>query len=327
MGLLHHILYIHKQFLLVPTTLPFLQRKSILLLNVSSVSYIKEGLSLRKRLRKNLSGILSSEDTRRVYNSFDVVGDIAIIRQPLASKVNAHLVAKAIMSHHRNVKTVLLQTSPVTGDFRIRHLKHVTGVKNTKTVHREFGCLFAVDVEKCYFSPRLSYERMRITKMVEPKETVINMFAGVGCFSLMIAKHINIEKVFSIDVNPMAVLFMRKSIKLNRLYGKVIPLMGDSKDLVSSRLQRMGDRVLLPMPEKALKYLPYALSALKKKGGWIHYYGFEHATKTENPSEKVKLKVAGTLDSLGVDFELPFMRIVRSIGPNWFQLVADIHII
>jgi len=89
----------------------------------------------------------------------------------------------------------------------------------------------------------------------------------------------------------------------------------------------MADRVLLPMPEKALEYFPYALSALKTKGGWIHYYGFEHATKTKNPSEKVKLKLAGTLDSLGVDFELPFIRIVRSIGPNWFQLVADIHIV
>jgi tRNA G37 N-methylase Trm5 len=73
--------------------------------------------------------------------------------------------------------------------------------------------------------------------------------------------------------------------------------------------------------------LPYAVSALKASGGWIHYYGFEHAKETESPAEKVKLKVAETLDALDVDFEVPFVRVVRSTGPNWYQLAADIHVI
>ena len=281
---------------------------------------------MRKRLRKNLSNILSPEEINKVYNSFDVVGDIAIIRLPSTSQVNAQTAANVIMNRHRNVKTVLLQASPVAGELRLRRLTYVAGANKTSTVHRESGCFFAVDLEKCYFSPRLSHERMRIAKLVETKETVVNMFAGVGCFSVIIAKHANPEKVFSIDVNPAAVQFMHENIRLNRVYDKVTPLLGDSKEIIYNRLQRVANRVLMPLPEKALEYMSCALSALKTSGGWIHYYGLEHAKKTESPTEKIKLKVEAALGALGVDFEVPFVRVVRSTGPNWYQLVADLHI-
>ncbi len=282
---------------------------------------------MKKRLRKALSDILSYEELSKVYNSFDVVGDIAIIRLPSNSPVNARIITEAIMSSHRNVKTVLLQTSPVAGDFRLRRLTHLSGQNKTSTVHREFGCLFSVDVAKCYFSPRLSHERIRVARLVEPNETVINMFAGVGCFSIAIANHSKVARIFSIDANPSAVLFMQENIRLNRVYDKVLPMMGDSKEIIRSRLKCVADRVLMPLPEKAFEYLPCAVTALKASGGWIHYYGFEHATKTESPFEKVRLKVAEALDGLDVGFEVPFVRVVRSTGPNWYQLVADIHIV
>jgi len=281
---------------------------------------------LRKRLRKNLSHVLSSEDVSNFYNSFDVVGDIAIIKLPCDSEEMAQSVAEAIISMHRNAKTVLVQESPVAGDLRLRRLRHLAGENKTITVHRESGCLFAVDVAECYFSPRLSHERMLIAKMVKSGETVVNMFAGVGCFSIMVAKHSSAAKVFSIDVNPAAVRFMQQNVRLNRVYGKVTPLLGDSKEIVNSRLQHMADRVLMPLPEKALEYLPYAVFALKASGGWIHYYGFEHAAKAESPAEKAKLKVAEALNALGVKFEVPFVRVLRSTGPNWYQLAADIHV-
>jgi tRNA (guanine37-N1)-methyltransferase len=269
-------------------------------------------------LRKRLQG--------KVYNSFDIIGDIAIIRAPNASPVDSQAAAKTIMTVHRNVKTVLLQASPVAGELRLRSLTHVAGENKTRTVHRESGCLFAVDVAETYFSPRLSHERMRIARLVAPSETVINMFAGVGCFSIIIAKHSGPAKVFSIDLNPAAVQFMQENVRLNRVYGRVAPLLGDAKDIINSKLQHVADRVLMPLPEKALEYLPAAVSALKPTGGWIHLYIFEHAAKTENPAEKAKLKVEVALEASGVAFEVPFVRVVRSTGPKWYQLAADIHV-
>lgn len=277
-------------------------------------------------MRENLSRVLSSGDSGKAYISYDIVGSIAIIRLSRISSENTRKAAKAIMNVHKNVKTVLVQTSPVSGGFRLRRLTHVAGENKTSTVHKEYGCLFSVDVEKCYFSPRLSHERMRIAGMVPPNETVVNMFAGVGCFSIIIAKHVSATKVFSIDVNPAAIQFMQQNIRLNRVYDKVMPLLGDSRAIVNSRLRRVADRVLMPLPEKAFEYLPFAVSALKASGGWIHYYDFEHAEKTENQTEKTKLKVAEKLASLELDFKLPFSRVVRSTGPNWYQVALDIHI-
>jgi tRNA (guanine37-N1)-methyltransferase len=305
---------------------PLGTREGFLLLNVSSNIQANEGRSLKKKLLELLSQVLSPEELSRVYGSFDIVGDIAIIRLSNASHKNAKKIADALMEVHGNVKTVLAQTSAVGGEFRIRSLTHITGENRTRTVHKESGCIFSVDLDKCYFSPRLSHERLRIATLVKPDETVLNMFAGVGCFSIIIVKQANSARVFSIDINPTAIKLMHENIRLNKTYGQVIPLLGDAKTIIERQLKGQADRVLMPLPEKALECLPAAVSALKPSGGWVHIYVFKHATKTESPVEKVRLKVAEELARLNMEFEIPLVRVVRRTGPNWFQLVADVHL-
>jgi len=277
-----------------------------------------------KHLKHLLSTVLPPEEVPTIYGSYDIVGDIAIIRLSEESRKYGRIIAETIMKIHKNVKTVLAQTSPVHGDFRLRELKHLAGEYKTETVHREFGCLFLVDLKTCYFSPRLSFERMRIAKLVKDGETIVNMFAGVGCFSIVTAKHSRAEKIYSIDINPAAVQYMRENIKLNQVDDRVVPLEGDAKDIIQEKLRGIADRVLMPLPEKAFEYLPHALLSLKDGYGWIHYYDFEHARKGENPIEKVKVKVAVELEKLGVQFDIHCGRIVRTTGPNWYQVVLDI---
>ena len=280
---------------------------------------------MKKRLREIFEESFP-EGSLGVYNAFDIIGDIAIFKLPSSSEEKAEAVAEAIMNRHKNVKTVFVQTSAITGDFRLRSLMHMAGENRTCTVHKESGCSFAVDVSLCYFSPRLLHERMRIARLVQPQEVVVNMFAGVGCFSIIIARHARARKVFSIDVNPAAVKFMEKNIRLNRVYGKVVSFIGDAKTIIDARLQRCADRVLMPLPKKSLKYLPCALTALKASGGWVHVHTFEHAVNPVDPMKKAEHKVAATLAALGVDFTIPCIRVVRSTGQNWFQLVVDVHI-
>jgi tRNA (guanine37-N1)-methyltransferase len=282
--------------------------------------------TLKKRLKNRLSQFVSSEELAYIYDSYDVIGDIAIIRVTEKSRKYSGIIAETIMNVQKNVKTVLAQISSVCEDFRLRKLNFVAGENKTATVHKEFGCLFSVDVGKCYFSPRLLYERMRIAKQVVKREVAVNMFAGVGCFSIIIAKHSKAEKVYSIDVNPAAVQFMQENIRLNKVYREVIPIQGDAKEVIEKRLRRTADRVLMPLPEKAFEYLPHAVSVLKEAGGWIHCYDFEHAKKNENPIEKAKVKVAEKLQSLGVTFTIPFDRVVRTTGPNWYQIALDVKV-
>jgi len=280
---------------------------------------------VRKRLRQTLPCILASDGSFGIYNTFDIVGDIAIMKLPKFSGTNASVVAQAIMDRHKNVKTVLIQLGAVVGDYRIRRLLHVAGENRTCTFHKESGCMFAVDVKSCYFSPRLSHERRRIAQLVKPAETVVNMFAGVGCFSILIAKQVPTAKIYSIDINPTAVHFMKENMHLNAVSDKVVPLLGDSKSIIETQLQGIADRILMPLPEKSLEYLPTAVSALKPLGGWIHYHSFEHAAKGEDPIEKAKKRVVEKLSKFNVSFDFSLLRVARKVGPNWHQIVADVH--
>jgi tRNA (guanine37-N1)-methyltransferase len=230
------------------------------------------------------------------------------------------------MDIHREVKAVWRQASSVSGDYRLRKLEFLLGERKTETIYKEYGCIYKIDLSKAYFSPRLSYERLRIAKLTQPKEVVLNMFAGVGCYSIFIAKHSEPKKVYSIDINPVAIQFLHENVRLNRVADKILPILGDAKKATETELQNVADRVLMPLPERAYEYLDSALLALKPEGGWIHYYAFEHAKKAENPIEKVEAKVSEKLHSLGVNFQAEFGRIVRPIGPRWYQVVLDIHV-
>jgi tRNA (guanine37-N1)-methyltransferase len=280
---------------------------------------------LRKRVGSALPETLTLQGAANVCNSYDIIGDIAIVRFSSAHR-EGERIAQTIMSIHKNLKTVLAQTGAVCGDFRLRQLEHLAGERKTITRQRESGCLFSVDVEKCFFSPRLSYERMRVARQVGRDEVVVNMFAGVGCFSILIAKHSDAERVYSIDVNPIAVNRMQENVRINRVYGEVVPMLGDAKEVIEARLLHVADRVIMPLPEKAFEYLPCALLALKKTGGWIHYYAFEYARKNLDAVEKVRRKVSERLQSPAVNFQVPFSRVVRSTGPHWWQVVSDLKI-
>ena len=278
---------------------------------------------MKRSLKALLTNKLKPQELKLLYKSYDIVGDVAVIRVPEPLKHRSKIIAEAVMQTHKRVRAVWRQASPVSGDFRLRGLEFVLGERKTETLHKEHGCIFKVDLEKCYFSPRLSHERMRIARQVQPDEVVLNMFAGVGCYSIVIAKHSKPESILSIDINPVAIQYMQENVKLNKVEEKVVPVQGDAKNVIEERFQNVADRVLMPLPEKAYEYLDYALLALKPTGGWIHYYDFEHAKKPEDSIEKIKTKVSEKLEEFNVDFEISFQRIVREVGPNWFQVVLD----
>ncbi|MDH5447967.1 MAG: class I SAM-dependent methyltransferase family protein [Candidatus Bathyarchaeota archaeon] len=281
---------------------------------------------MKNDLKAALKEKLSPEELALVYKSYDVIGDIAVIRVPEQLLPLSETIAEALMQQHKHVKAVWQQSSPVSGDFRLRKLEWVAGEKKTETIHKEHGCLFKVDIKECYFSPRLAFERMRIANLVEDNEVVVNMFAGVGCYSIIIAKHSKATKVYSIDINPVAVRYVRENVLLNKVIDKVMPIEGNARTIIERTLKNMADRVLMPLPERAYEYLDSAFSAVKPQGGWIHYYDFEHAGKEEDPIEKVKAKVEEKLQQQKVNFELSFSRIVRQTGPNWYQIAIDIQV-
>lgn len=277
-------------------------------------------------MKKALADKLKPKELKQLYNSYDVIGDIAILRVPDSLAVYTELIAETVMQTHREVKSVYRQTSSVSGDFRLRNLEFVLGKKSTQTCYKEHGCVYKTDLQKTYFSPRLSFERLRIAKLVKKAETVMNMFAGVGCYSIALAKHSKAKVVYSIDVNPLAFKYLVENVHLNKVKKTVIALQGDAKTVIQNKLQNVADRVLMPLPELAYQYLDWAILALKPQGGWIHLYDFEYAKKDENPIKKVEDKMSTKLANLCTEFSINFGRVVRPIGPRWYQVVLDIKL-
>ena len=272
-------------------------------------------------LKKALEGILSDKDSKDLVSAFDQIGDIIIVRIPDSLVSKNKIIGKILLEQVKTAKSVFYQSSPVEGDFRTRNLQLIAGEKKTETEYRENGCRFLVDVEKAFFSPRLSTERERISNLVNDGDVVINMFGGVGMFSILAAKKTRCI-VYNIDINPTASKLCEENIKLNKLKGDVISLNGDSTAIINEQLQNKADRVLMLLPERSDEFLDTAISSLKKNG-FIHYYSHIHAEKKQDAP---KLSEDHFLSINKTQAKIISSKNVRPIGPRFYQTVIDVKI-
>ena len=273
-------------------------------------------------LKTILKEILPPEDISKLYSAFDIIGSIIIIKIPDSLNSKKQIIADTILMNIKSAKSVFAQTSAVHGDYRIRRLEHLAGDNSVITEYKEHGCRFKVDVTKTYFSPRLSTERMRVSKMITDNEIITNMFAGVGTYSILIAKNNKSCKVYSIDSNPVANELALINAKLNKVQGQIIPVCGDAREVIIRQLKGTSTRVLMPVPEKAKEFVDFAVMALKENGGTVHYFAHVKA-----PSKKLALDNAA-LDVKHVfinhDYKIVSTRVVREVGPRLYQTVSDV---
>jgi len=256
--------------------------------------------------------------------SADFVGDIAVIEIPAELEAYRYKIGETILTANKRVHTVLAKASAISGVYRTREFEIIAGEPKTATVHREYSCVFHVDLSKAYFSPRLSSEHARIAKLVNERETVIDMFAGVGSFAIQIAKQHEKARVYAVDINPDAIEFLNKNIIANRVLTKVTPVLGDVRKVVNERFVGVADRVIMNLPEKALEYVDVACEALKPIGGIIHYYAFTEASEPKKTTE-VRLVEAIEKTQRKID-EILTSRIVRATAPYTWQVVVDAKI-
>ena len=276
---------------------------------------------MTRMLKKALENILSDKDNADLVSAFDQIGDIIIVRIPDSLISKKKIIGKTLLEQVKTAKSIFYQSSPVEGDFRTRNLQLIAGDKKTETEYKENGCRFIIDVEKAFFSPRLSTERERISNLVNDGDVIINMFGGVGMFSILAAKKKHCI-VYNIDINPTASKLCEENIKLNKLKGDVISLNGDSIKIINEQLQNKADRVLMLLPERSDEFLDTAILSLKKNG-FIHYYSHIHAEKKQDAP---KLSEEHFLSINKTRAKIISSKNVRPIGPRFYQTVVDIKI-
>jgi len=226
-------------------------------------------------------------------------------------------IGDALLSTNKNAKVVCL-VEPVKGELRTRDLEIIAGEKRTKTVHKEYGLNFEVDIKKTYFSPRLASERKRIANLVKPDEVVVDMFTGVAPFSIMIAKYSNPKIVYAFDKNPFAIKFAEINIKKNKVLDKIHLIKSDAKYSYKI-IKEKADRIIMNLPFSSYKFFNSALNICKNKC-IIHYYDILKDNEIEKRINFLK-KVA---NKKGFKLEELVIHKIKSYAPREFYIGIDI---
>jgi len=269
-------------------------------------------------LKQALKEKLTSEELSKLVKSFDVIGSIAIIEIPKELESKEKLIAEKILKLHKNVKTVCKRAGHHSGVFRIRPVKVIAGENTTKTKYKESGVAMELDVNKVYFTPRLSHERERIAKQVKPNEVIGAWFAGVGPFPLVIAKKQPKIKIYAIELNENAFNSLKDNIRINKMQNLIKPVCGDVNQVVDE-LPKF-DRILMPLPKGAETFLNKAFERINEKGV-IHLYGFAKRAFPYDDLEKRILEMAKLKNK---KIEIISKKIVRPFSPSVVQVVFDI---
>jgi tRNA (guanine37-N1)-methyltransferase len=286
-------------------------------------SFSERNLSPRN-LMEALQATIPPELLSMLPNSFDIVGDIGVVELTPELEPFAGAVGNGIMRINPRLRLVLKKSGSVSGVHRTRKFQPIAGSGNTETTYHEFSCIYRLDVALVYFNARLSHERMRVAEQVEPDETVVDMFAGVGPYSILIARQQPQVRVYSIDINANAFKYLKQNVMLNKVADKVIPIQGDSSIIISNQLRRTATRVIMNLPADAGSFLGDALNALGESGGIVHFYAFR--SRSDNIDE-LKDEICKFANRHGrkVDAFL-FHKAIREVAPNRVQVALDIRI-
>lgn len=244
--------------------------------------------------------------------AYELIGDIAIIDQ---HEIDAQQTANALLKH-KNIKTVLQAQSAVAGEYRTRQLSFITGENRTETTYRENECRYLLDVAQVYFTPRLSSERMRIADQIRDGDKIVDMFAGVGPFSILIAKKNTSSEVIAIDKNPVAIKYLRENVRINKVKN-VIVREGDARD--EAKGIKDADHIIMNLPHSSLEFLDAALSMIRK-GGIIHLYAIAHENDLFDGILKSIEEIASRYDLRVSHLD---RRIVRPYAPYQFNICID----
>ncbi len=282
------------------------------------------GREIRPTWKEALEGKLSDKEMGFVPSSFDSLGNVAIIEVPDGLRGREKELGSALLEVNKSIKSVFMKTGAHEGIFRAEPVRLVAGKKTEFAMYKEHGCALRISLGKVFFSPRLSTERIRIAGLIRPGEKVAALFAGVGPFPIIFAKHSKMEKAVAVELNPAAVDDMNRNIIANKAQGRVEVVLGDVKELSHNpKYAGQFDRAVMPLPKGGEDFLEDAIRYIKPSGGVVHYYQF---VSRENPFEVPRAQIAQACARLGRKFEVLLERQVREYAPDIIQVVVDFRV-
>ena len=282
-------------------------------------------MGFKDKLKEKLKGSLTEEELSVLPRGFQTLGKVIILKLNPILYEKREIIGKTYLKLFPKIRSVYINLGKVVGAFREpENIEYVTGEDNPIVVHKEHGIIYRFDITKIMFSKGNINERKYLPTLVNDGEIIVDMFAGIGYFSLPIAKHASPEKIYSIEINPTSYKFLIENIKINHLEDIINPIFGDSKKEVLN-LSKSGlraDRVIMGVLPAPKDFIKEALSLTKDNGSTFHYEGVTSKEDFMSLFEEFDNEAK----EMGFKSELKAKRIVKSFGPNLYHTVLDIFI-
>jgi len=272
-----------------------------------------------ENIKKSLSNNIPLEVTDFLPEKWEKIGDVLIIK--LNEKLNSY--RKEIGKTYAEVlhcKTVLNDFGGISGIYREPKLEIIFGSENTEVVHKENGVRYKLDVAKIMFSSGNMDERLRMASISNNNETIVDLFAGIGYFTLPMVVYSKPKKIFSCEINPVSYDYLCKNIVLNHVTSIVQPLLGDNRKMAP---KNVAERVIMGYFKETEKFLPVAFNCLKNCTGIIHYHDI--CPDKLFPEKPLKL-VEKTAQKYKQTVELLTYRVIKSYAPGVSHIVLDIQV-
>ncbi|SNQ58947.1 class I SAM-dependent methyltransferase [Candidatus Methanoperedens nitratireducens] len=265
---------------------------------------------------KTLSEILDMPDSEKLFlpSGWQILGDIIIVSLRRELEVHKKEIGNALLSIYPGCKTTLLDRG-ISGKMRQPDREIIAGSR-TETIHKENGCLFKIDAMRLMFSRGNLTEKKRMSKLGKG-ETVVDMFAGIGYFSIPMAVHSKPGKIIAIELNPVAFGYLKENIQLNKVGEIIEPIRGDCALVTPCGV---ADRVLMGYLD-AHEYLGHGISALLP-GGILHYHEAVPEAVESRPVGRV-IEAAGRL---GKRAEIIDVRRIKKYSPGVWHVVVDARV-
>ena len=280
-----------------------------------------DDLETVKRFPRSITELLkdklSEEEIEELKKSFDIIGDVVIVEIPEDLEAHKKEIGQATLQFTKR-KTVYMKKSAVKGVTRVRELELIAGEDNPITIHKEHGTRLKLDVKNVYFSPRLATERKRVQEACEDGEEILDMFAGIGPFPIVIAHEKNVN-ITAVDINEYAIKYLNENIKLNKLApaAHITAICGDTNEVALNELKgKKFDRLIMNLPGLAPEFLDLAVS-LCKDGGVIHYYEF-----SDGFSQGIE-RAQIACEKQNKEVEILNTRKVKSSSPGMWHVAID----
>jgi len=266
-----------------------------------------------------LSTSLSDVQLELLPRKWEKIGNVLI----LSLEKELIPVEKRIASVYAEVlscKSVLKDIGGISGKFREPSVELIYGDSNTITIHKENGVLYKIDPMQLMFSSGNMSERKRMGEFIYQNETVVDLFAGIGYFSLPIAVHGYPKKVFCCECNPVAYSFLEENITLNKVTHLITPILGDNRKVAPLNI---AHRVIMGFFGETSEFLPVAFNSLVDNCGIIHFHDtFSDRDVPEKPLATIQ-KIACKFNRIAI---LQHVELVKSFAPGINHYVLDVSI-